>query len=912
MTATTRARRPLVGRSAELSRLVELVGRAVGGSGGCAVVTGEPGSGKTRLVEALVDAARDEPLRVCVGRAFDREVARILGVALDALELRLDQLLDPSGTARFVLEANAVAATSFLLVDRLVEIVEGLCADGPVLLVLEDLHWSDATSLAWLRAVVDRAAALPLAVVVTTRPLPTGSWVRQRLNDLDASTLRLGPLTSAEVDLLAVAVMGGPPDPELRTALDAAAGNPLLVLGLLEGGGTPGSPGVAGLALRLAELRPTALRAVQAAAVLAPAGVAVDVLATVLGQPPLATLADLEDAAAAGLLVPDGHCFAFRHEIYRETVRTTISHPARALLHLEAARALVRAGAPMQDIAEHYAQGARPGDREALRWLHEAATAVVAASPATALRLSDAALRIAGAAPADDIILLRVRALAGVGRAAEADLLGRSLLRDGLACQTEATLRRELAFTALIRGQPATCVVEMQRSTALAVTEADRSRANSELAFARFMTLDHLGARAAAEDAVDGATRCGDVVGQVAGEAVLCFLDLFANRVPAALRRAELITQRAELPQAADAHAFQPWFIACLVALETDRLETLRTTAHRGREIALSRGTGWAVPGYDAVNAFAALRAGALDDAAATAEAALGYLDGVDGFGVAVWCHAFLAQVRLHQDDLDAAEVHLAAAERWLACDRAQLGFEQVLLGRALAHERRGAPDAALAALRFGWDTLHAIGVLSPLPALGVPLARLAADAGEGRLVAEVAEHFTAAARTCATPSVSAIHHLIVGWRDGDPERALAAADLADDTPRTGLAATAWGDAADLLRRCGRRAESQRAAAEAARRWGEMGAFGDADALALRIPATRRPRRRPRFGVDSLTATERRVVALVADGLANSEIAGRLGVSRRTVESHVSSTYRKLDVSSRVGLARTALAHGLG
>ena len=54
------------------------------------------------------------------------------------------------------------------------------------------------------------------------------------------------------------------------------------------------------------------------------------------------------------------------------------------------------------------------------------------------------------------------------------------------------------------------------------------------------------------------------------------------------------------------------------------------------------------------------------------------------------------------------------------------------------------------------------------------------------------------------------------------------------------------------------------------------------------------------------------MAALVAEGLANSEIACVLGVSRRTIESHVSSAYRKLDVSSRVGLARAAIAHDLG
>jgi DNA-binding NarL/FixJ family response regulator len=63
--------------------------------------------------------------------------------------------------------------------------------------------------------------------------------------------------------------------------------------------------------------------------------------------------------------------------------------------------------------------------------------------------------------------------------------------------------------------------------------------------------------------------------------------------------------------------------------------------------------------------------------------------------------------------------------------------------------------------------------------------------------------------------------------------------------------------------------------------------------------------------VPALTVTERRVTALVAEGMSNSVIASALGISRRTVESHVSSCYRKLEVISRVALARVALAHDI-
>jgi DNA-binding NarL/FixJ family response regulator len=69
----------------------------------------------------------------------------------------------------------------------------------------------------------------------------------------------------------------------------------------------------------------------------------------------------------------------------------------------------------------------------------------------------------------------------------------------------------------------------------------------------------------------------------------------------------------------------------------------------------------------------------------------------------------------------------------------------------------------------------------------------------------------------------------------------------------------------------------------------------------------RPPAPRPTFGVGALTRTERSVVNLVGDGLTNTEIAHRMGISRRTVETHVSSIYRKLEVSTRVAIARVAL-----
>jgi DNA-binding NarL/FixJ family response regulator len=313
------------------------------------------------------------------------------------------------------------------------------------------------------------------------------------------------------------------------------------------------------------------------------------------------------------------------------------------------------------------------------------------------------------------------------------------------------------------------------------------------------------------------------------------------------------------------------------------------------------------------VDAFGALRAGSFDDAGAAAEATLGYFEGVDGFGVAVWCHAFLAQIALHRGEPELARQHVDTAEAWLARgERAQLGYEQLRIAAARLCELRGELDAAFVALAEVWDLFALLGVRSPLPSFGATFARLARHGGDSARAAEVATALEEAATDSGTGSVRVAAELAAAWRDVDPDRALRAADLARAGPRRPLVAAALTDAANLLHARRRRGEADRVAAEGARRWSELGADADALACVAVSRTARRPAPRPRFGPAALTATERNVVGLLADGLANADIAAQLGVSRRTVESHVSAAYRKLEVASRVELARAALAYGLG
>ena len=883
---------------------------AADGAGGALLITGEPGMGKTRLVEAACDLAAASGVSPRIGRCEQLEVERALSGPLRAFDRDVATTSWRSTGSRTLLGASAGAAEASSLADGLLEIAESECARTPLLLAIEDLHWADLTTVFWVRAVAKRAGDLPLALVLTTRPVPMGTDVHRALAGLAVPRLDLAPLGQEDARALARTALEFAPTQQIAEAVESAAGNPLLVLAILDAIKAGASGAADGVVALVRELNQSTLRTLQMAAIL---GREIDpvLLSAMTGMRTIELLADLEAGTAAGIVLATAQGFTFRHELHRDAVLAAVVPAAQASLHLEAARVLTTAGASPLAVAEHYARGARPGDQKAVIWLHYAAQEIVGTAPEAALRLCDVAIAAGTEQPPPELLLTKVRALAGAGRASEADALGRALLRSPLAPAVQARLHRELAFTAFMQGRADVAAAEMEQCAALTEDTRLRAQVQGEVAFARFLVIDHPGARDAGERAVTEGRHINDNAAQVAGGAVLCFLDLFQMRLDQAGDRAREIVELADQPDNNDSHPFQPWFIASLVHLESDQFDELAMTSRRGREQAIRYGSAWAVPAYDAISAFGSLRIGELDDAAAAAEAALSYSDGVDGFGVAVWCNAFLAQIALHRGADDVAAERISAAQQWLAKGRAQLGFEQLCLAVAELHEHRGELDKAYSVLAEVWDVFVASGVRSPLPGFGAPLARLASQTGHSDRSVDVAEVLVGLATDARTVRARLVAELAAAWRDADPDRATRAAELGESTALKPLTAAALTDAAILLRLRGRAKEADRLADAATNRWMAMGADASAATCAAMnhkaMPATPRPR----FGIDALTRTERQVVRLVAEGKTNAEIANVLGISRRTVESHVSATYRKLEVTTRVSMTRVALNHSL-
>jgi predicted ATPase len=203
----------LRGRDDEAGQLRAVVDRAMAGRLSVAVIEGEAGIGKTRLVQTVVEDARGRGVNVDSGQAHPFERTRPFGVVAAALGLKR-RAADSRRTA--IGELLAGPDSQYRVVQEIVDLVDTLCADGPVLLVLEDLHWVDSASLLAILSLVRQLPLAPLLVATTLRPAPLRPDVARLVDDRAAGTgrwLRLRPLTPDEIAALASNMLGGSPRP---------------------------------------------------------------------------------------------------------------------------------------------------------------------------------------------------------------------------------------------------------------------------------------------------------------------------------------------------------------------------------------------------------------------------------------------------------------------------------------------------------------------------------------------------------------------------------------------------------------------------------------------------------------------------------------------------------------------------
>lgn len=412
---------PLAGRVAELEKLGALLPRAEGEGRRVALIAGEPGVGKSRLVREFAATADGSGALVLYG-ACDAASRAPYGPFVEALgDLPRVTATDPD-TARHRLHL-AVAET-----------LANLSRRRPILLVIEDAHWADRPTLALIRHLARAAWSARLLLLVTYRDESESAELGELLADLRRSEevvrIRLAGLTGAEVgELVAGAVgadldSGRPPDPELAELVgaihDLTAGNAFLVCELWRALAETGAVEVAGgrvrIAAPLAELgTPESVREVasQRLSRLDPATTELLELAAVAGpefelapireasgltEPEL--LAALREAIESGMLeevAGRGLGFRFTHELVRRALYDRLSLLRRAELHLRVGEGLEATGSPsgrrLVDLARHFEAAADLGGAaRAIEYHRRAATGA-----ADALAYADAAAHLAAA-----------------------------------------------------------------------------------------------------------------------------------------------------------------------------------------------------------------------------------------------------------------------------------------------------------------------------------------------------------------------------------------------------------------------------------------------------------------------------------------------------------------------------------
>ncbi len=441
---TANRRSHLVGRETELTALRRLWDQAKAGRGAAVLISGEPGVGKSRLALQLRGLMSEDLHRwvetSCASYTRMSVLRPVVDLVEDALSLRtvadaevrvtrirtsLDQAAVelPDGTHLIAgllgtASATTVALSSELRLERTVEVLVAwliaLSHQRPLVLLIEDLHWCDPTTLDALGRLLDRVPGSPVLVLMTARPEFEAPWDRPDV----ITPLPLAPLMDDEVRTL-IATLGvgrALPDQVVEQIVASAGGIPLYVeeVGrtVLDSGQLVGGPDTWGLTGSHIDLEiPRTLQGsllarldglggaksvAQVAAVLG-RSFTLDLLAAVSGMDPQQLTRFLDRVVDSGLLLHDGPPgegeYVFKHILVQEVAYESLLRRTRRTIHERVARILdaqITAGATtapelvarhyeaaglLEESAAHYQRAAtlaaeRSGHREAIAFLH--------------------------------------------------------------------------------------------------------------------------------------------------------------------------------------------------------------------------------------------------------------------------------------------------------------------------------------------------------------------------------------------------------------------------------------------------------------------------------------------------------------------------------------------------------------
>lgn len=929
-------------REHQVGAIEAALARLSTGAGTLLLFEGEHGIGRTRLLGAARELARDRGTPVLHARGSDLEQAFAFGVVRQLLETRVDGLpcddeIDAAELLGSPSGSRAADDTDYETLHRLHRLCARFADARGLLISIDDLHWADAPSLCFVSYLASRLDDLAVVIVggiATGEPASDSGLLSAITATPRARVMRASALSPQAVAEIVEAALGGDRGEDFGRAVhDASGGNPFLLTQLLAGVAEREAAGdVLASSRELLDVCPTSiarsvLRRLQR---LAPQAVALAQAVSVLdprtstGTRHAAALADVDEPAAAqivgrlvdaGVLRPDGPP-AFVHPVVRRALYADIPSAWRACAHERAARLLAADGAPARDVAAHLLRAPASADRWVIGTLREAAGAALTdGAPASAAELLARALEDSPAGGRADLRAQLGRAELRLNRTAVAADHLQQALQQCDRPDTRAAIGADLARALVMSGRCRDAIdaldglIEERRA-------AGRSRAPRLEAERMAAGCLHRLRRASAGACAGPPARALHVA-PPAGRIALAY-DAFENaatgtRAGAACDLARRALADGRLLEMDGGESLHPYLAAWTLAL-CDQIDDAEQTLAAALASARRSGSRLALSAACCFSAGVLLRRGLLDEADAQSRIALEAAR--DGWRIGLpLTVAFRAAILLERDELHAATDLVDGADGQSAIAGST--------GARLLQFQRGRVRIASGELQRGLDELR--GCVAPggtrqvrgLAAgawqaeIAIALARMDR---RGEAVALAGEGVR---RARAFGAVSAVG---TAWRGAglvvEGDRAVrfmrrAIALLAGCPARLELA-RAHVDLGAVLRRANRRADARREL----RHGLDLAEQCAATTLVKRAKnelqaAGTRPRLPLRKGIEALTASERRVAAMAAAGRSNRAIAQELFITVKTVEWHLGQAYRKLEVRSRRDLpAQLASLHG--
>jgi DNA-binding CsgD family transcriptional regulator len=961
--ARTRRRGPrLVGRERELSLLEAELERSKADGLRCAVLVGEQGVGKTRLAREFAErharsainlSARAYPLATATSfglwadglepllRGFSpSDVVRLCGGFVDDLSGLLNSVASVRGSA------PATEPPRLRLLEALARVISTLAQQLPLIAVLDDAHLADSSSWEVLRYLARHLAGTRMLVVATARAavLAHHEVASQVLFELEqdglASRIELRRLDRHALEGLAVALLQRPaPEALVDWLLERSRGNALfaisLVRALLEEGANLSAPRLERLPESLTQRAVSQLRQLDEAQretleVLAVLGSRAEFadLPALTGRLPAELQTVLAGLVSAQLVDEEETTreliYDIQHPLVREAVYQSIGGARRRILHQRLGRALRSVGR-FSEAALHFARSATQGDQEAIATLLEAVRqAEQRETQREALELLAAVVELL---PAGDPRWLNVydaiswRAEWVVDHRADAHtqtaIRAMRAIDALLVSSPDATRRARVKFrlasflawgTGDLNEAEPMCVQAVSLLKA-AGEEREGLLAARELAWIRGLRGDFAGMEADARRVAGSAEVGGERFVLMQGLAALGWAASFQGR----FHQAEAALTQALAIASEDQKTYRVTAILTLLAL-------VRAREGRGNEaLNLLRQAKDGNPAY---------RETVLPEGEVQTQWVIGnFTAAVNAARESVaWSPGGVSLRRTHGmafGALAAAEtIEIAEGRRFLARARAALQDRDLPRHQQLYryadgilawHE--GPRSGTLFGLAEVASRLRDIGAMMDLPDVLLDLAEVSVEAGELATALAAAAELDGLAARLDRDRYRALAAVAGGWAS------LASGDTSGAAARARSAVTllAEGSCHGLLARA---LEVLGRSLSGSDRSEAVEALKQAASVSISCGATWRRERiieamRPlgsggqraaaaAMGAASLTMREREVARLAAEGHPAREIARRLFLSERTVETHLTRVYAKLGVASKVELVRRA------